>query len=69
MANIYSFDGIVPVVHPTAYIHPTAVLIGDVIIDDGPRYCVGPGASLCGDFGRLILEEANNLQDTPSSPA
>ena len=33
-----------------------------------PRYCVGPGASLCGDFGRFILEEANNLRDTPSSP-
>lgn len=62
MLNIYSFDGIVPVVHPSAYIHPTAVLIGDVII--GPRCYVGPGASLRGDFGRLILEEGCNVQDT-----
>jgi phenylacetic acid degradation protein len=62
MANIYAFDGIIPVVHPTAYVHPTAVLIGDVII--GPRCYVGPGASLRGDFGRLILEEGSNLQDT-----
>ncbi|HEU0200546.1 MAG TPA: phenylacetic acid degradation protein PaaY [Burkholderiaceae bacterium] len=62
MSNIYSFEGIVPVVHPTAYVHPTAVLIGDVIV--GPRCYVGPGASLRGDFGRLILEEGSNLQDT-----
>ena len=48
-------DGIVPVVDPTAYVHPTAVLIGDVII--GPGCYVGPNAALRGDFGRLILEE------------
>jgi phenylacetic acid degradation protein len=62
MLNIYSYDGIVPVVHPSAYIHPTAVLIGDVII--GPRCYVGPGASLRGDLGRLILEEGSNVQDS-----
>ena len=62
MANIYSFDGIVPVIDPTAFVHPTAVLIGDVIV--GPRCYVGPCASLRGDFGRLILEEGSNLQDT-----
>ena len=59
---IYEIDGIRPVVHPTAYVHPTAVLIGDVIV--GPRCYVGPLASLRGDFGRLILEEGANLQDT-----
>jgi phenylacetic acid degradation protein len=62
MANIYSFDGIVPVIDPTAFVHPTAVLIGDVIV--GPRCYVGPCASLRGDFGRLILEEGSNLQDS-----
>jgi len=62
MANIYSIDGIVPVVDPTAFVHPTAVLIGDVIV--GPRCYVGPCACLRGDFGRLILEEGSNLQDT-----
>jgi phenylacetic acid degradation protein len=50
------------VVHPTAYVHPSAVLIGDVIV--GPRCYVGPLASLRGDFGRLILEEGANVQDT-----
>nr|AIK66559.1 phenylacetic acid degradation protein PaaY [Arhodomonas sp. Seminole] len=58
----YAIDGLRPVVHPDAYVHPTAVLIGDVIV--GPGVYVGPCASLRGDFGRLILEEGSNLQDT-----
>lgn len=58
----YEIDGVRPVVHPTAYVHPTAVLIGDVII--GPRVYIGPLASLRGDFGRLIVEEGANVQDT-----
>jgi phenylacetic acid degradation protein len=61
MAKVYAIDGIVPVIHPTAFVHPTAVLIGDVII--GAGCYVGPGASLRGDFSRLILEEGSNLQD------
>ena len=60
--RVYAIDGITPVVHPTAYVHPSAVLIGDVII--GPGCYVGPCASLRGDFGRLILEAGANLQDT-----
>jgi phenylacetic acid degradation protein len=62
MVKVYEIDGLRPVVHPTAYVHPTAVLIGDVIV--GPRCYVGPLASLRGDFGRLILEEGANVQDT-----
>ena len=62
MAQVYAIDGIVPVVDPTAFVHPTAVLIGDVIV--GPRCYVGPLASLRGDFGRLILGEGANIQDT-----
>lgn len=58
----YEIDGITPVVHPTAYVHPTAILIGDVIV--GAGCYVGPAASLRGDFGRLILEEGSNVQDT-----
>ncbi|HEX8477191.1 MAG TPA: phenylacetic acid degradation protein PaaY [Telluria sp.] len=60
--TVYEIDGVRPVVHPTAYVHPSAVLIGDVIV--GPRCYVGPLASLRGDFGRLILEEGANIQDT-----
>jgi phenylacetic acid degradation protein len=62
MVKVYEIDGLRPVVHPTAYVHPTAVLIGDVIV--GPRCYVGPLASLRGDFGKLVLEEGANLQDT-----
>ncbi|MCS7100591.1 MAG: phenylacetic acid degradation protein PaaY [Burkholderiaceae bacterium] len=57
----YSIDGIVPVVDPTAYVHPTAVLIGDVIV--GPHCYIGPCASLRGDFGRIVLHEGANVQD------
>ena len=60
--RVYAIDGIVPVVDPSAYVHPSAVLIGDVIV--GPNCYVGPCASLRGDFGRLILEAGANLQDT-----
>lgn len=60
--NTYEFDGLIPVVDPSAYVHPTAVLIGDVLV--GPRCYVGPNAVLRGDFGRLILHEGSNLQDT-----
>ncbi|HIB01723.1 MAG TPA: phenylacetic acid degradation protein PaaY [Phycisphaerales bacterium] len=59
---IYEFEGIKPVVDPTAFVHPTAVLIGDVII--GPKCLVGPGAVMRGDIGRLIMKEGSNLQDT-----
>ncbi len=59
---VYSIDGVTPVVDPTAFVHPTAVLIGDVII--GPQCYVGPNASLRGDFGRLILKRGANVQDT-----
>ena len=62
MPKVYAIDGIVPVVHPSAYVHPSAVLIGDVIV--GPRAYIGPGASLRGDFGRIVVEEGANIQDT-----
>ncbi|WP_419755977.1 transferase hexapeptide repeat family protein [Brevundimonas sp.] len=57
----YAFEGLRPVIDGTAYVHPTAVLIGDVVV--GPRCYVGPGASLRGDFGRLVLGDGSNLQD------
>ena len=58
----YEIDGIRPVIDPTAFVHPTAVLIGDAIV--GPRCYVGPAASIRGDFGRIVLGEGANLQDT-----
>lgn len=58
----YSIDGVVPVVDPTAFVHETAVLIGDVIV--GPGCYIGPHASLRGDFGRIIVGEGSNVQDS-----
>ncbi len=59
--GIYSFEGVTPVVDPTAYVHPRAVLVGDVIVQAGCY--VGPGAVMRGDFGRIVLERGANLQD------
>ena len=58
---IYSLEGIIPVVDPSAFVHPQAVLIGDVVI--GPRCYVGPGASLRGDMGRIVMGPGSNVQD------
>lgn len=60
--RIYSWDGIVPVIDPAAFVHPEAVVIGDVLI--GPACYVGPGAVLRGDFGRIVMEIGSNLQET-----
>jgi phenylacetic acid degradation protein len=58
----YSIEGVIPVVDPQAYVHPSAVLIGDVIV--GAGCYVGPLASLRGDFGRIVLEPGSNVQDS-----
>jgi phenylacetic acid degradation protein len=59
--KVYEIDGIVPVVDPTAYVHPSAVLIGDVVVGAGAY--IGPCASLRGDFGRLFIGAGANVQD------
>jgi phenylacetic acid degradation protein len=61
MLKVYAIDGIVPVVHPDAFVHPSAQLIGDVIV--GPGVYVGPCACLRGDFGRIVIEQGANVQD------
>ena len=58
---VYSLDGLIPVIDVTAFVHPQATLIGDVIV--GPGCYVGPGASLRGDFGRIVLNAGCNVQD------
>jgi phenylacetic acid degradation protein len=59
--TFYEIDGVVPAADPSAYVHPLASVIGDVII--GPGCYVGPGASLRGDFGRIIIGAGSNVQD------
>jgi phenylacetic acid degradation protein len=60
--RVYALDGKVPVIHSTAFVHPTAVLIGDVIV--GPHCYIGPLASLRGDFGRIRIGPGANVQDS-----
>jgi phenylacetic acid degradation protein len=62
MPQVYSIDGLVPVVHPSAFVHESAVLVGDVIV--AARAYIGPCACLRGDFGRIVVEEGANIQDT-----
>lgn len=61
MPKVYAIDGVVPVVDPAAYVHPTATLIGDVVVN--ANCYVGPGASLRGDMGRVVLRAGSNMQD------
>ena len=60
--QVYSWDGLIPVIDPAAFVHPQAVIIGDVHI--GPACYVGPGAVLRGDFGRITLMQGSNVQET-----
>jgi phenylacetic acid degradation protein len=59
--RVWSIDGVTPVVDPSSYVHPSATLIGDVIV--GRRCYIGPSASLRGDFGRIVLRDGSNIQD------
>jgi phenylacetic acid degradation protein len=59
--GFYEVDGVRPVVDPSAFVHPDAVVIGDVII--GPGTYVAPLASLRGDFGRIVVGPGSNVQD------
>ncbi|MFM0395740.1 acyltransferase [Paraburkholderia phytofirmans] len=58
---LYEFNGKRPRVDPSAYVHPGAVLIGDVTV--GACCYIGPFASLRGDFGAVVVERGSNVQD------
>lgn len=57
----YSFKGFVPVVHPSAYVHPLAAVTGNVVI--GKDVYIGPGAALRGDWGGIVIEDGCNVQE------
>ena len=59
--RVWSINGVTPVVDTTAFVHPSATLIGDVIV--GAGCYIGPSASLRGDFGRIEVRAGANLQD------
>lgn len=58
---VYSFNGHIPVVHPSSFIHPQAAVTGNVII--GRNCYIGPGAALRGDWGQIVLEDGCNVQE------
>jgi phenylacetic acid degradation protein len=58
---IYEFKGFIPVVHPSAFVHPQAVLTGNVTI--GKDVYIGPGAALRGDWGGILVANGCNVQE------
>ena len=61
MANIFEFKGYKPVIAESAFIHPNATVIGNVII--GEKVYIGPGAVIRGDMGEIVIEDGCNVQE------
>lgn len=61
MVPVYSYAGILPRIAPTAYVHPDAVVIGDVRL--GELSSVWPGAVLRGDHGFIEVGDRTSVQD------
>lgn len=60
--TIYALGVLIPRIDPTAYVHPDAVIIGDVTI--GPESSVWPGAVLRGDGGgHIVIGARTSIQD------
>ena len=59
--TVFSFEGIIPVVHESAFVHPNATVTGDVII--GRDVYVGPGAAIRGDWGKVVIADGCNVQE------
>lgn len=58
---IYSFQGHIPVIHESSFVHPLAAVTGNVII--GKNCYIGPSAAIRGDWGEIILEDGVNVQE------
>jgi carbonic anhydrase/acetyltransferase-like protein (isoleucine patch superfamily) len=61
MSGVFEFDGIRPVIHESAFIHPHAAVTGRVII--GRDVYIGPGAALRGDWGAIEIHDGCNVQE------
>ena len=59
--GIFEFEGVRPVVHETAFVHPNATVTGNVVI--GRDVYIGPGAAIRGDFGAILIEDGCNVQE------
>lgn len=58
---IYAFEDRQPVIAPSAYVSPTALVIGNVII--GERCYVGHGAILRGDYGSIEVGDESAVEE------
>ncbi|GAB0058726.1 Protein YrdA [Candidatus Magnetaquicoccaceae bacterium FCR-1] len=58
---IRPFEGIFPTIDPTAFVHPDAVVIGDVVI--GAESSIWPGAIVRGDVNPIRIGARSNIQD------
>ena len=58
---IYALGDQRPSIHPDAYVHPDAIIIGSVTI--GANSSVWPGAVLRGDDGEIIVGQRTSVQD------
>lgn len=56
-----SIRGHAPRLHPTAFVHDSAELIGKVTL--GPQASVFPGCVLRGDIDRIVIGARSNVQD------
>lgn len=58
---IYKFNGFIPVVKESSFVHPQAVVTGNVFI--GENVYIGPGAAIRGDWGKIVIEDGANVQE------
>ncbi|HEY6793965.1 MAG TPA: gamma carbonic anhydrase family protein [Kineosporiaceae bacterium] len=58
---VYSYRGVLPRISRSAFVHPDAVVIGDVTI--GALASLWPAAVLRGDHGRIVVGERTSVQD------
>jgi carbonic anhydrase/acetyltransferase-like protein (isoleucine patch superfamily) len=61
LVPVYAIGDRVPRIDPTAFVHPDAVVIGDVVI--GPESTVWPTAVLRGDHGSVVVGARTSIQD------
>jgi len=59
--TIYALGNKIPRIAATAYVHPQACIIGDVVI--GERVFVAPMVSIRGDRGQIAIDDETNIQD------
>jgi phenylacetic acid degradation protein len=62
VSTFYEFEGLRPVVHESAYVHPNATIVGNVVV--GRDVYVGPSAAIRGDWGGIVIEDGCNIQET-----